>query len=194
MKHDHSKRHCPNPNCAMHDPKQFELYRAALAAGKAAGYVKVHVALNPITDYCSGENVWAIPMDNNRVIIKNIPFFVSAFGYHDIVEVEGNGFQRHYKRTIQRMTRTYRIEYPATIDAETREADKETSDRFRTLKHYLEADGLHVEGAVAGMAVVAASIDLNPSTVRSKLHKAFKALYIPSKLYARKEKQAATPA
>jgi hypothetical protein len=157
MKHHHSDTEiCPDPTCFFHNPDNHKLWQDVIKAGKEAGAIKVHFTL--VGEMLAGESVWAKPLDNNKAIINNIPFFASA-SIDDIVETSGEGFVREFVKVIQPMTDKMAIKYEANRNSENK-PDEETVHRFKTLRDGFEELGFKTEGPMAGILVIAYPLTL----------------------------------
>jgi len=154
--HQHNNAECcPDPECGLHDPKQYRRFHEALKKGMDEGLVKVGLPVDKdgVDGPLSYEWVWGIPLEGNQVVVNNIPVFCSAVSLHDIIETDSDDeFRRTYVRTISEMTNKILFQYP--------------DDRVNAAKNYakifnfFQRDcGLYVSGMFPGVGALAFPVE-----------------------------------
>ena len=156
--HKDNQEFCPNPDCHLHDPDKYKRYMDAKKEFTAEGYIKIHITSTD-PDGPAGENLWAMPLDSNTAVIKNVPFFSGEYGLNDIVEIDDD---REVIRLVQKMTETVYIKYDYPEDGEDYEATKKI---WHDIFEFLNENGLSPEGMAPGYAVAAYDIGRDPEEI-----------------------------
>lgn len=161
-KHNHDKDGlCDNPNCLFHDAEKKRRFLEAIEDGRKDGLIKVGFDVEGV-EGVNKEWMWARPLYDGLVVILNVPFFADV-GLHDVVEVEGDGFQRDAVRVVERMSRSRYMQYRLASDADFG-SKPEPTEELRALvsrinKHFGD-NNVPTEGMWYGTLVLSQPIDM----------------------------------
>jgi hypothetical protein len=116
--------------------------------------IKIHIAPGE-DDQFGGESVWAKEMGNNTAEINNIPFFYEDACFKDIIRYEVEDGIREFKEVITKVTASWGVSWEPTDAADT----EQTTEEWNQITNHLWANDVHYESAVAGMFVIALSVE-----------------------------------